>query len=212
MDRPVTVDRRHQAPPVDRFASCPPWCQRDPDWHGDDGEAVHDGDFVVVAVHSQPCTRHDEGPAGDELWLALERTDEDDRAGPVHIYLGPTSGVAAVVQCQEVHLDLDEAETLIARLRDLLVQARGAKRARDIVVGDTIVLDGVEQVVCVVLQDAQCCCDSADDARHGPADDGCPGSYAFATSVCADGDWTTWGGAWAFAPDTLIPVPAGGAR
>ena len=24
MDRPVTADRRHQAPPVDPFASCPP--------------------------------------------------------------------------------------------------------------------------------------------------------------------------------------------
>lgn len=207
MDRPATQGGQFLTTEPDPFAACPPWCTKDRDWHHSDGDAVHDGPFVAVATHTQPCHRHDAVPlAGDEVWLALEREDEHGDQGATHIYLAPTSGDPGALHCEEAHLCLDEAEALIDRLRDLVAQARGAKRARDIVVGDTVVLDGVPQVVCITLQDAECCC-----CPSCPGSDECPGSYAFATGVCVDGDWAKWGGRWSFAPDELIPVAAGGA-
>jgi hypothetical protein len=197
LDHPLIADRRGRAPVADPFAACQPWCTRDPDWHDTD-RAVHDSDFVVVPTHTAPCTRHGDGPAGGEVWLALEREDQDGRQGATHLYLAPTSSDPGA-RCEEAHLDLDEADTLADRIRDLVARARGAKRAIDLRVGDRIVWGGVEQNVVITLADSECCCCPT---RCG-SDDNCPGSVAIETDASGDGNWI---GDHPFSPDALVPV------
>jgi hypothetical protein len=102
---------------------CPqgvPWCVGDPDWHDDD-RACHDSATVIVETGCAPCTRHDEHPGRGDVWVSLERTDEDGVEGPTQVSLLAGDGIDT-----GTHLSLDRAEELAYGLLRLVALARGA--------------------------------------------------------------------------------------
>lgn len=168
-------------------AVCPdgvPWCIGDPDWHDED-ESEHDSGFAVLPTGDEACTRHDEqgNRRANEVWLSLEREDVAGQPGTPAIYLAPNNSADQFLRVDEAHLGLDAAERLADELLRLVALARGSKRAKDVRVGDVLVIDGVEQAAVIVLHDSECCADP-NTGEHE-----CSGSIGIQTDRCADGEW-----------------------
>jgi hypothetical protein len=207
----TTMERAATMPPApgihlgETAAACPdgvPWCVGDPDWHDDD-ESAHDSRSAILPTGTRPCTRHDEGfhPGATEVWLNIEREDIDGQPGEPHIYLAPHNAQRPHASAEEANLGLDEAEQLAYELLRLVALARSAKRAKDVRVGDVLVIDGVEQTAVIVLHDAECCC-NPETGEHE-----CDGSLAIQTDRCEDGEWTR-----TYDMDDLVQVRAEVAR
>ncbi|MEV8510820.1 hypothetical protein [Dactylosporangium sp. NPDC051484] len=128
--------------------ACPPWCDSDPDWHDPEVVTLHDGLGADLPTTARPSLGPRHRGAPDNIHVAAEASSNGQ---PVVWLVGCRGGTPAE---HGHYATVDEAEAIGRHLLDMVAQLRGSKPARDLQIGDRIVLDGKAHEVVFLMIDA----------------------------------------------------------
>lgn len=134
--------------PATTVGACPPWCYGDPDWHDPDTVVLHDGLDADLPMTAKPIFGRGSRRRPDRMHVTVSSRDGRD---PV-VWLAMCNG--GLPTDDGAYASLDEVEEIGRHLVDLVAKTRGSKAARDLRLGDRIVLDGEVHEVVFLLIDA----------------------------------------------------------